>query len=99
METCDPVADVEVDEAEKEYPRDEEIKKSPHYVELAGETPRPGGFAKGVWKARPEMPLTICGTALATKAPPKKSATKEYQCIISTVHRIWGPRQQILVSA
>jgi hypothetical protein len=37
------------------------------------------------------MPLTICGTALARKAPPKKSATREYQCIENLPEkRVWA---------
>jgi hypothetical protein len=39
---------------------------------VAEESPWPGGFAKGVWKGRPIVPATKCGTAFAAKTPPKK---------------------------
>jgi hypothetical protein len=40
------------------------------------ESPCPGGFAKGLWKDRPIMPLTKCGTAFAIKMPLKKYETR-----------------------
>jgi hypothetical protein len=47
--------------------------KKPHSTfTVDEEKPWPGGFAKGLWKGRPIIPLTRCGTALARKTPPKK---------------------------
>jgi len=34
--------------------------------------PTPGGDAKGLWKACPEIPLPRWGTAFARNAPPEK---------------------------
>jgi hypothetical protein len=37
--------------------------------------PIPGGDAKGLWKACPEIPLPRWGRVFARNAPPKKYAT------------------------
>jgi hypothetical protein len=51
--------------------------KKPHKTfTVDEERPSPGGFAKGVWKGRPSMPLTRCGMTLARKIPPKKYDTR-----------------------
>ncbi len=39
------------------------------------ESPLPGGFANGVGKGFPQMPLTKCGTKLARKSPAKNALT------------------------
>ncbi len=52
------------------------LKKPHSTLTVGGDKPLPGGFAKGVWKARPDTPLTTCGSALARNAPPKKYAGK-----------------------
>ena len=41
---------------------------------IAEDKPSPGGDAKGLWKACPEIPLPKCGRAFARNAPPKKYA-------------------------
>jgi hypothetical protein len=38
------------------------------------DNPTPGGVAKGLWKAWPEIPLPRWGIAFARKTPPKKYA-------------------------
>jgi len=42
---------------------------------LAEDNPTPGGDAKGLWNACPEIPLPRWGRVFARKAPPKKCAT------------------------
>ena len=42
---------------------------------MGDDSPLPGGSAKGVGKALPEMPLMKCGTTLAKKLPAKNDAT------------------------
>jgi hypothetical protein len=37
--------------------------------------PTPGGDAKGLWNACPEIPLMKWGSMFARNAPPKKYAT------------------------
>jgi hypothetical protein len=40
----------------------------------AEESPRPGGFEKGVGNLFPDTPATKCGTEFARKTPEKKIA-------------------------
>jgi len=49
---------------------------------VAEESPRPDGFAKGLWKAHPMTPLTKCGTAFTAKTPAKKYDTSHNQFIM-----------------
>lgn len=45
-----------------------------HKIFIKGdESPLPGGFANGVGKEFPQMPLTKCGTKLARTNPAKKA--------------------------
>ncbi len=51
------------------------IFNNAHSTFVTGEeSPLPGGSAKGVGKALPEIPFTKCGTALARNIPAKKAA-------------------------
>jgi hypothetical protein len=52
------------------------LKKPHNAFTVDEENPWPGGFAKGLWKGRPIIPLTRCGTELARKIPPKKYETR-----------------------
>lgn len=52
-----------------------------HTLTVGEESPRPGGFAKGVGNGRPVTPLIQCGAALARKMPPKKQESRESQCM------------------
>ena len=57
-----------------------EVQEAPQTMTVEDDKPLPGGLANGVWKARPEIPLPMCGTLLARNAPPKKYANISYQC-------------------
>jgi len=52
-----------------------QVEKAPQDIHHRGGQAFAGGFAKGLWKACPEIPLPRCGRALARNAPPKKYAT------------------------
>ena len=41
---------------------------------MGDDNPLPGGSAKGVGKALPEIPFTKCGTTLARNEPAKNAA-------------------------
>ncbi len=48
------------------------LKKPQTMLMREEDRPSPRGLANGLWKARPIVPLTKCGTALASTRPPAK---------------------------
>jgi hypothetical protein len=60
---------------------DEQIadcKDRPHRtLTVDDDSPSPGGDAKGLWNACPEIPLPRWGREFARNAPPKKYAPEE----------------------
>jgi hypothetical protein len=61
--------------------RNHRVEKSPDNVDRCRGETAPRRFCKGLWKDRPMMPLTKCGTAFTAKAPPKKYETRQSQFI------------------
>ena len=63
----------DIADAEK-FTADDEIRERPHDIGGGRGKALAGGFAKGVGKRSPQMPLTKCGTTLVRKMPEKKQA-------------------------
>jgi len=51
---------------------DGKVEEAHRTLTVEEDKPTPGGDAKGLWKACPEIPLPRWGRAFARNAPPKK---------------------------
>ncbi len=66
---------IEAADTADEQIADGKVEEPHKTLTIAEDKPSPGGEAKGLWKACPEIPLPKWGRLFARNMPPKKYAT------------------------